>query len=138
MQDYLKETTIIIPRINPLLQRRREPRVQMPEPHLTVKQAEDVVVVDVVRDRLDGRPGSVLEEPVGQGLERGLVHLMDLVHVLLADVAVEVDDEGLDGVGHEIRVVPEVRLRLRLGLPVRVVEVAGSLVVLVGGGHCRR
>lgn len=66
-----------------------------------------MVVVDVVSDGVHRRPWRVLEESLRECLERGLVHLVDLVHVFLSDVTVQVDHEGFDGVGHEVRVVPE-------------------------------
>ena len=66
-----------------------------------------MVVVDVVSDGVHRGPRRVLEESLGECLERGLVHLVDLVHVFLSDVAVQVNHEGFDGVGYEIRVVPE-------------------------------
>ena len=66
-----------------------------------------MVVVDVVSDGVHRGPRRVLEESLGECLERGLVHLVDLVHVFLSDVTVQVNHEGFDGVGYEIRVVPE-------------------------------
>ena len=92
----------------------------MPVPHLSVEEAEDMIVVDVVSDGVDGWPWGVLEEAVREGLEGGFVHLVDFVDVLLANVAVEVDDEGLHGVGNEVGVVA---LRVDLGLRLYVVMV---------------
>jgi hypothetical protein len=100
VQDHLEQVAVVVPRIAPLLQRRLQPRVDVAEPHLLVQQAEDVVVLDVGGDHVDVRPVALLEQPVAQLLEAALVHLVDLVHVLLADVAVQVDDEGLHDVGH--------------------------------------
>lgn len=77
----------------------------MAEPHLAVEQAEDVVIVDVGGDGVDGRPRRVLEEPIADALERRLVHLVDLVHVLLPNVAVHVHHERLHGVRDIVRIV---------------------------------
>jgi hypothetical protein len=57
-----------------------------------------VVAVAVGRDGLGRGPRRVAEEALGEALEPSLVHLVDLLDVLVADVAVEVHDEGLDGV----------------------------------------
>lgn len=97
----------------------------MSVPHLSVQEAEDMIIVDVVSDSVDGGPRRVLEEAVREGLEGGLVHLVDLVDVLLANVAVEVNDEGLDGVGNEIGVVAQ-----RVGLGLRL-----DFVMIVRGSH---
>jgi hypothetical protein len=97
------------------------------EPHLLVQQAEDVVVLDVGGDHVDVRPAALLEQPVAQLLEAALVHLVDLVHVLLANVAVQVDHEGLDDIGH---VGGGVQARLR-GL--QVAEAVAELRAIVVG-----
>lgn len=77
----------------------------MSKPHLAVEEAEDVVVVDVLGDGLDGGPGGVLEHAVAEAVEGALVHLVDLVHVLLPDVTVQVHHERLHRLRHEQRVV---------------------------------
>lgn len=97
----------------------------MAVPHLSVEEAENMVVVDVVSDGVDGGPRGLLEEAVREGLEGGLVHLVDFVDVLLTNVAVEVDHEGPDGVGNVVRVVAQ---RVDLGLRLDV-------LMVVGGSH---
>jgi hypothetical protein len=59
-----------------------------------------VVVLHVGDDHVYVRPVVLLEQSIAQLLEATLVHLMDLIHVLLADVAVQVDDKGLYDFGH--------------------------------------
>jgi len=106
VEDDLEEAAVVVPRVDALPERGSEAGVEVAEPHLAVEEAEDVVVVDVVSDGVHGGPGGVFEETLREGLEGALVHLVDLVHVLLADVAVEVDHEGFYRVGDEVRVVP--------------------------------
>lgn len=107
-----------------MLERGGEAGVEVAEPHLAVEQAEHVVVVDVMRDGVDGGPRSVLEHPVAQRLERRLIHLVDLVDILLSDVAVEMYHEGLHRVRHEVGVVPHGGVRRRLA-------VAGGVFVII-------
>lgn len=135
VEHHLEQAAIVVPRVDPLAERGRQTRVQVAEPHLPVQEAEHVVVVDVVRDGVHGGPRRVLEEAVGERVERGLIHLVDLVHVLLPDVAVQVDNEGFHRVRHEVRVVPEVLRRLAV---VVVAAAAAASVFVVDGGHCFR
>lgn len=107
MEHHLEKAAVVVVGIDPLLEGGRHAGVEVAEPHLAVEEAEDVVVVDVGGDGVDGGPGALLEHPIAQLLEASLVHLVDLVHVLLADVAVEVDDEGLYGVRYEVWVVTD-------------------------------
>lgn len=62
VQNHLEKTAVIVPGVDSLLQRRLKPGVQVAEPHLTIKEAEDVVIVDVVSDGVDGGPRGFLEE----------------------------------------------------------------------------
>lgn len=103
----------------------------MAKPHLAVEEAEDVVVVDVVCDGVDGGPRCVFEETLGEGLEGGFVHLVDLVDIFFADVTVEVDHEGFNGVRDEVRVVTKVLWGLLLLILV------AFFVVLVRHGWSR-
>lgn len=96
MEDDLEEIAVVVPRVAALLEGGLQARVDVTEPHFLVEETEDVVVLDVGRNHVNMGPGALLEEAVGELLEAALVHLVDLVDVLLADVAVEVDDEGLD------------------------------------------
>lgn len=121
VEDDLEEAAVVVVGVDPLLEGGRHAGVEVAEPHLAVEEAEDVVVVDVGGDGVDGGPWALLEHPIAQLLEASLVHLVDLVHVLLADVAVEVDDERLHRVRHEVRVVAHV------ARPVVVVEGSGRL-----------
>ncbi|GER32522.1 cyclic nucleotide-binding domain protein [Striga asiatica] len=77
----------------------------MSEPHLAIQQTKDMVVINVRRHRLHGGPRAVLEKPFADALKRRLVHLMNLVHVLLSNVAVHVNYERFDGVRHVAGVV---------------------------------
>mmetsp|Transcript_15371 Transcript_15371/g.37216 ORF Transcript_15371/g.37216 Transcript_15371/m.37216 type:complete len:623 (+) Transcript_15371:2611-4479(+) len=102
VQDDTEQVAVVVPRLAALLQGRRHLGVHVAEVHLLVEQAEDVVAVGEARDRLDRRPGRRLEVPLADGAEGLLVHGQDLVHVLLADVAVEVHHELLHHVGHRL------------------------------------
>lgn len=82
------------------------PRIQMPKPHLAIEQAENMIIIDVRRHRVNGGPRRVLKEPVADALERRLIHLVDLVHVLLTYVPVHVNCERFHRIGYVIRVVP--------------------------------
>lgn len=68
-----------------------------------------MVIVDKGSDGLDGRPRSVAEHAIAETVEATLVHLVDLVDVLLADVAIKVGNEGFDGIGDEGGIVTGVR-----------------------------
>lgn len=107
MEDHLEEAAVIVPGVDALAERGREARVEVAEPHLAVEEAKDVVVIDVVRDGVHGGPRCVLEEALRQGLEGALVHLVDLVDVLLADVTVEVNHERFDRVRDKVGVVSQ-------------------------------
>jgi hypothetical protein len=131
----LEEAAVVVPGVDPLLERGREPGVQVAEPHLAVEQAEDVVVVDEVGHGVHGWPGRVLEEPLRQRLERRFVHLVDLVHILLPDVPVQVHHERLHRVRHEVRVVSERRVWC-LGLGRGWGRRVGGCVVVVEARHC--
>lgn len=111
VEDHLEKAAVVVPGVDALAERGREARVEVAEPHLAVEEAKNVVVIHVMRHGVHGGPRRVLEEPLRQGLERTLVHLVDLVHVLLADVTVQVNDERFHRVRDEVRVVPEL-LRL--------------------------
>lgn len=141
MEDDAEEAAVVVPGLDALARGGGETGVEVAEPHLAVEEAEDVVIVDVGGDGLGRGPGALAEHAVREPVEAPLVHLVDLVHVLLADVAVEVDDEGLHGVGDEVGVVPDVggargggggggRRRRSVGRAARV-------VVVVGGRHGR-
>lgn len=41
----------------------------MAKPHLTVKEAKYLVIVDEISDGIDGGPRSVFEETIREGLE---------------------------------------------------------------------
>ena len=104
-KPYLKQTTIVIPRVDPLLESWRRSSIEVSEPHLAVEEAEDMVFVDVVRDGVDGGPRRLLEKTLGEALEGSLVHLVDLVDILLTNVAVDVDHERLHRIRYEVWVV---------------------------------
>ena len=107
MEDDLEEAAVVVPGVDALTERGREARVEVSEPHLAVEEAKHVVVIDVVGHGVDGGPRCVLEEPLREGLERTLVHLVNLVHILLADVTVQVNHERFHRVWDKVRVVPQ-------------------------------
>jgi hypothetical protein len=93
VEDDVEQLAVGLPRLEPLLHGRRAARIQVAEVHLLVQQAEDVVVVDQFRDVLDGRPGRDFEVTLGElGPGEG-IHGVDLVHVPLPDVVVEIHHE---------------------------------------------
>ena len=98
MQDDLEEIAIVVPGITALLESGLQARIDMAKPHFLVEKAEDVVVLDVGSNHVDGGPVALLEQAVAEFLEAALVHLVDLVHVLFADVAIEIDNKGLDDI----------------------------------------
>lgn len=132
VKDNPEEAAVVVPALHPLPPRGSQPRVHVAEPHLSVEEAEHVVVVHVGGHGVHRRPRRLAKHPVAELLERGLVHLVDLVDVLLANVTVEVDHERLHGVGHEVRVVGEIRLGLGLLAGVE------GVVVLVARHYRRR
>lgn len=66
-----------------------------------------MVVINIRRDSINGRPRRILEKAVADALKGVLVHLVDLVDVLLPNVAVHMNDERLDGIGYIVGVVAE-------------------------------
>lgn len=136
VEDDAEEAAVVVPGLDALARGGGEAGVEVAEPHLAVEEAEDVVVVDVGGDGLGRGPGALAEHAVREPVEAPFVHLVDLVHVLLAYVAVEVDDEGLHGVGDEVGVVPDVGgARGGGGGGRRSVGRAARVVVVVGGRH---
>jgi hypothetical protein len=106
VEDDAEEVAVVGPGLGAVRGgERREARVRVAVPELPVEEEEDVVAVAVGRHGRGGRPRGVAEEAVGEALEAALVHLVDLVDILVADVAVEVHDEGLDGVRDVVGVV---------------------------------
>lgn len=106
---------------------RGEAGVGVAVPELAVEEEEDVVAVAVGGDGLRGGPGRVAEEAVGEALEAALVHLVDLVHVLVPDVAVQVHHERLHGVRHVVGVVRVGRVRRH--------RRRQAVLAVVGGGR---
>ena len=144
VEDDAEEVAVVRPRLGALAGGERRgrrrggggPRVGVAVPELPVEEEEDVVAVAVRRHGLRRRPRRVAEVAVGEAGEPARVHLVRLVHVAVADVAVEVRHERLHRVRHVARVVrrhgaasPGAGRRRRRVLPVAV-EGGGG-----GGGH---
>jgi hypothetical protein len=130
VEDDAKEVAVVGPRLGAVRGGERgEAGVGVAVPELAVEEEEYVVAVAVGRHGLRGGPEHIAEEAVGEALEAALVHLVDLVHVLVPDVAVQVHHEGLDGVRHVVGVV-RVRRRVRRRRWRQAV-----LAIVVGGRH---
>lgn len=128
VEDDAEEVAVVGPRLGAVRGGERgEPGVGVAVPELAVEEEEDVVAVAVGGDGLGRGPGRVAEEAVGEALEAALVHLVDLVHVLVPDVAVQVHHEGLDGVRHVVGVVRVRRVRRR--------RRRQAVLAVVGGGR---
>lgn len=89
----LEKAAIIIPRINPLSKSRRKPSIQMTEPHLPIKQAEYVVIINVRGNCINRWPWCFLKHTLTQCLKRGFIHLVNLVNILLSYVSVQMNNE---------------------------------------------
>mmetsp|Transcript_10760 Transcript_10760/g.32286 ORF Transcript_10760/g.32286 Transcript_10760/m.32286 type:complete len:250 (-) Transcript_10760:122-871(-) len=109
VNDDPEQCRVVGPRLTPCLQAGLLNGIQVPVVHLLVKHAENVVVLDQVADCLHGRPGRLLEEPLTQLYKRHIVHGLDLPHVPLPDMAVEVHHELLNHVRNHVH--PSTTLR---------------------------
>mmetsp|Transcript_15764 Transcript_15764/g.61588 ORF Transcript_15764/g.61588 Transcript_15764/m.61588 type:complete len:317 (-) Transcript_15764:65-1015(-) len=99
LEETIEERTVVLEGVEPLLQRRLELRVDVPEVHLLVQKHERLVSVNDGRDGVEWRPGAVLEEPVGELVEAALVHGVHILHLAGLHAAVEVLDEVLHNIG---------------------------------------
>jgi hypothetical protein len=126
VKDDSEEVAVVGPGLGAVRgSERREAGVGVAVPELAVEEEEDGIAVAVGCDGLRGGPGSVAEEAVGEALEAALVHLVDLVDVLVPDVAVQVHHEGLDGVRHVAGIVSVHRVRRRRRLQTVLPVVGG-------------
>lgn len=99
VKDNLEEVAIVIPGVAALFKSRLKASVQVTEPHFLVKQAEDMIVFNVRSNHVDSGPIALLEKAVAEFLKTAFVHLVNLVHIFLANVAVQVHHEGFHDVG---------------------------------------
>lgn len=105
VEDNLKQAAIIIPRLDSVRQCRGKAGVDVPEPKFSIQKTENMVIVDIRGNGFHDGPWGLLEHALAELLEAALVHLMDFIDVLLADMAVEVDNEALHDIGNKAGVV---------------------------------
>mmetsp|Transcript_64313 Transcript_64313/g.171534 ORF Transcript_64313/g.171534 Transcript_64313/m.171534 type:complete len:216 (+) Transcript_64313:1524-2171(+) len=128
LEEQVEDIAVVEPRLDALLQGRLQLRVDVPVVQLLVEQEELLVRVDEGRDRLGWRPGRRLVVPVGELVEAVLIDRVHFVHVAIANVLLEVDDERADHVGEVVaREVRGVCLRLLIDI-----KLGGPLETEVG------
>ena len=100
-------------------------------PHLEIKQTKNMIVIDVTCNSVPRGPWSILKHAITEGMEGSFIHLVDFVDIFFADMAVEMDNKGFDGIWNEIWIVS-------VGFGGRWWCVSMVVIVVVTGRHCCR
>ena len=118
-EQQVEDGDVIQPRLEALLERRLQLRVDVPVVQLLVQQQELLVTVNKRRDGLSRRPRGGLVVFVGELVEGVLIDRVHLVHLPLLHHLVEEDDKRANHVRHIVRLDRVIPRRRRVILLLR-------------------